>query len=55
MLYWALLFLVLAIVLGFLGFGLVASAFAAIAKILFWIFLVVFIVSIVMHFSRSRA
>jgi uncharacterized membrane protein YtjA (UPF0391 family) len=43
MLYWASMFLVIAIIAGFLGFGGIAFAAAGIAKILFFIFLVVFV------------
>jgi uncharacterized membrane protein YtjA (UPF0391 family) len=38
MLYWAAVFLVIAIIAAFLGFGGIAGAAAAIAKILFGIF-----------------
>jgi uncharacterized membrane protein YtjA (UPF0391 family) len=48
MLGWALTFAILAIIAGIFGFGFVASSFAAIAKILFFVFLVVFVVAIVM-------
>jgi uncharacterized membrane protein YtjA (UPF0391 family) len=44
MLYWAPMFLIIAIIAGFLGFGRIAFAAAGIAKILFFIFLVVFVV-----------
>ena len=46
MLYYALVFFVIALVSGLLGFGMIASAFAGIAKILFWVFVVCFIVSL---------
>jgi uncharacterized membrane protein YtjA (UPF0391 family) len=39
MLYYALVFLVVALIAGFLGFGGVAFAAAGIAKILFFVFL----------------
>ena len=45
MLSWALLFFVLAIIAGLLGFGVIAFAAAGIAKILFVIFLVLFVAS----------
>lgn len=54
MLYWALVFLIIAIIAGFLGFGAVSFAAAGIAKILFWVFLVIFIISLVMGFSGRR-
>ncbi len=44
MLKWALIFLVLGLIAGALGFGGVAGAFVGIAKILFFLFVVVFVV-----------
>ena len=52
MLYWAIVFLIVAIIAGLLGFGAVAFAAAGIAKILFFLFLVLFLVSLVMHVGR---
>jgi uncharacterized membrane protein YtjA (UPF0391 family) len=52
MLYWTLVFLVIAIVAGLLGFGAVAFAAAGIAKLLFFLFLVLFVLSLVMHVGR---
>jgi uncharacterized membrane protein YtjA (UPF0391 family) len=52
MLYWALVFLLIAIVAGVLGFGGVAFAAAGLAKILFFVFLIIFLASLVMHLSR---
>ena len=52
MLYYALVFFVLAILAAIFGFGFAAVAFAAIAKILFFLFLVAFVISLVAHFSR---
>jgi uncharacterized membrane protein YtjA (UPF0391 family) len=54
MLGWALTFLVVAIIAGVLGFTTVAGASIAIAKILFFVFLVLFLVSLVMHLVRGR-
>jgi uncharacterized membrane protein YtjA (UPF0391 family) len=54
MLYWALIFLLVAIVAGALGFGGIAGASAGIAKILFFIFLVLLVVSLIAHVSRGR-
>ena len=39
MLYWALIFLVVALIAGALGFGGIAGASAGIAQILFFVFL----------------
>jgi len=47
MLYWALVFLAVALVAALFGFGGVASTAAGFAKILFFIFLVLFLVSLV--------
>jgi len=46
MLYWALAFLLIAIVAGALGFFGIAGTAAAIAKVLFFVFIVLFIVSL---------
>ena len=48
MLRWALLFLVVAMVAGIFGFAGVMVAAAGIAKLLFYVFLVLFVVSLAM-------
>lgn len=53
MLYWAAVFFIIALIAGVFGFGGVASASAGIAQILFFIFLVVFISSLVLHFAKG--
>jgi uncharacterized membrane protein YtjA (UPF0391 family) len=56
MLGWVLTFLVLALVAGVFGFGGVAIAFAGIAKILFFVFLVLLVVSLLSGvFRRGTA
>ncbi|WP_171232987.1 DUF1328 domain-containing protein [Ruegeria sp. HKCCA4812] len=52
MLSWALIFFALAIVAGIFGFGGIASASAGIAQILFVIFLVLFIGSLILRLIR---
>lgn len=52
MLYWALLFLIVAIFAGMLGFGAIAFAAVGIARICFVVFLILFIVSLVGHTRR---
>jgi uncharacterized membrane protein YtjA (UPF0391 family) len=47
MLSWAITFLVVALIAGILGFGFIAGTAAVIAKVLFVIFLVLFLVSII--------
>jgi uncharacterized membrane protein YtjA (UPF0391 family) len=51
---WALTFLVIAIIAAVFGFGEVAGAAAGIAKILFFIFVVVFLVLLVMGLLAGR-
>ncbi len=53
MLYWTLIFLVIALVAGLFGFGGIASASAGIAKVLFAVFLVLFLVSLVFGVIRG--
>ena len=54
MLYYSLVFLLIALIAGALGFGFIAFAAAGIAKICFFIFLVMFIASLIMHLTRGR-
>jgi uncharacterized membrane protein YtjA (UPF0391 family) len=49
MLHWALVFLVIALIAGVLGFSGVYVAAAGIAKVLFFVFLVLFIISLFTH------
>lgn len=44
---WAITFLVVALIAGILGFGFIAGTAATIAKVLFFIFLVLFLVSFI--------
>lgn len=52
MLYYALVFLLIAILAGVFGFGGIAVASAGIAKILFFVFIVLFVVSLITHTMR---
>lgn len=52
MLHYALIFFVVALIAAFLGFGGIAGASMGIAKILFFVFLAVFLVTLVMHLAR---
>lgn len=54
MLYWAMVFLVVAILAAIMGFGVAATAVAGLAKILFYLFLIGFVVMLVMHLGRRR-
>jgi uncharacterized membrane protein YtjA (UPF0391 family) len=48
MLSWALTFLVIALIAGVLGFGVVAGTAATIAKVCFFVFLVLFVLGLLM-------
>lgn len=52
MLRYALIFFVVALIAAVFGFGGIASASAGIAQILFFIFLVLFVISLVMGAMR---
>ena len=45
-------FLVIALIAAVLGFGGVAFAAAGIAKILFFLFIIAFVISLIMHAGR---
>jgi uncharacterized membrane protein YtjA (UPF0391 family) len=49
MLYWAVIFFIVAIIAGVLGFGRVSEAATGIAKILFIIFLILFVLSLIFY------
>jgi uncharacterized membrane protein YtjA (UPF0391 family) len=52
MLGWALAFLVVALIAAALGFGGIAGASAGIAKILFFVFLILFAISLIVRATR---
>jgi uncharacterized membrane protein YtjA (UPF0391 family) len=54
MLYWALVFFIIAIVAAFFGFGGVATTAASIAQILFFVFLGIFLLALVMGVAGRR-
>ena len=54
MLGWAITFFIVAIVAAPFGFGGIASGAAGIAKILFFIFLVLFVIALVSNAVRGR-
>ena len=54
MLNWALTFLVLALVAALFGFGGIAAGATSIAKVLFFLFVVLFVVSLIANVSRGR-
>jgi uncharacterized membrane protein YtjA (UPF0391 family) len=52
MLRWALIFFVVALVAALFGFGGIAVAAAGVAKILFYLFLILFLITLVGHLMR---
>ena len=54
MLYYSLVFLVIALLAGLFGFGLISGMSFMIAKVLFFVFLVIFIVSLLMGVAGRR-
>lgn len=55
MLGWAITFLVVALIAGVLGFGGIAGTSVGIAKVLFFVFLILFIGGIIMNFFRKAS
>lgn len=55
MLYYALMFLVVALIAGVLGFGVVAFAAAEVARIFFFVFVILFLVSLLTHLFRRTS
>jgi uncharacterized membrane protein YtjA (UPF0391 family) len=52
MLYWAAVFFIIALVAAMFGFGGIASAAGGIAKVLFYVFVILFVVSLVLGMGR---
>jgi uncharacterized membrane protein YtjA (UPF0391 family) len=55
MLKWALIFLVIGLICGALGFGGLEGAFVGIAKILFFLAILLFVIFLVMALVAGRA
>ena len=54
MLKWAVIFLVAGLVLAALGFGGIGGAFIGIAKILFFVFIALFVLFLIMGLAAGR-
>ena len=52
---WALFFLVVALIAALLGFGGIAGTAVGIAKLIFFIALILFAITAVVHLVRGRA
>jgi uncharacterized membrane protein YtjA (UPF0391 family) len=55
MLKWALIFLVLGLILGAMGFGGIGGAFVGIAKLLFFLAIALFVIFLVLALLAGRA
>lgn len=55
MLGWAIMFFILAVIAAILGFGGIAASMAWIAKILFFVFLALFVISMVSRAIQGRS
>ncbi len=53
MLYYALVFFIVAVVAALFGFGNIAAGASSIAQILFFVFLVLFVISLLMGLFRK--
>jgi uncharacterized membrane protein YtjA (UPF0391 family) len=54
MLYWAVVFFVVSIVAALFGFGGIASSAVGIAKVLFFIFIVLFAISLILGLIKGK-
>lgn len=52
MLKWSVIFLAIALIAAVLGFGNIAGAASTVAQILFFVFLIIFLASLVMGFVK---
>lgn len=55
MLKWAIIFLVIGLVLGAMGFGGIGGAFVGIAKLLFFLAIALFVIFLVLALLAGRA
>lgn len=53
LLHWAIVFLVVAVIAGFLGFGGAAGAAMGGAKLLFWAAIILFVITLVANMLRK--
>jgi uncharacterized membrane protein YtjA (UPF0391 family) len=55
MLGWAIAFIMAAVLVALMGMGETVGTLVALTKVLFWLFIVGFLVSLAMHYNSSRA
>lgn len=53
MLYYASVFFIIALIAGLFGFSGVAAASAGVAQILFYLFITVFLITVVLHVAKA--
>lgn len=53
MLRWMIIFIIVALIAGVLGFGGIAGASAGLAKICFYIFIALFVISLIRNLSKK--
>jgi uncharacterized membrane protein YtjA (UPF0391 family) len=51
---WAIVFLVVALIAAIFGFGFVAGTSIEIAKILFYVFIALFVISVIVRLIRGK-
>lgn len=54
MLQWAVTFLVVALIAAFLGFGGIAAVSVEAARIVFGVFIVMFLITAIMHLAKGK-
>ncbi len=54
MLGWALFFFIVSIVAAVFGFGGIASAAAGVAQVLFWVFVAMFVITLIAGLATGR-
>lgn len=54
MLRWAVVFFIVAIIAAVFGFGNISAAATDIAKILFFVFIIIFLISLVLGLTRGK-
>jgi uncharacterized membrane protein YtjA (UPF0391 family) len=54
MLYWALVFLLISLVAALFGFSGIAAVFGGFAQLLFYIFIALFLVTLILHLVLGR-
>lgn len=55
MLGWVVFFLIVALIAGVLGFGGIAATAVGMAKFVFLLSMIGFLISLIMHFMRSKS